>query len=221
MISKEHSGDSDREATENLAKGCQNSGRTQVSWTRSESKSRSASWRIKTSWVAAILVILLGIASPLKAQTEKGSWSDLNGLRSGQGIEVIDTTMKRYAGEFVSVTDEFLTLKEKNNDVPLKRDTVVRVSTSSGPKRGAHAAIGLVAGAAIGAGIGAAAGSNHGFLGGSSRGIAALVGLAIGGVSGTAVGALLPAHTTIYRTSVPVSRGQGRAPALMTTPSAQ
>jgi hypothetical protein len=221
MKSKEHSVHSARETTENLAKGCQISGRDEASWTRIPLQGKGVSIRMRTSWVIAVLIILLGIAAPLRADNEKGSWSDLNGLRAGQGIEVIDITMKRYAGEFVSVTDEVLTMREKGNDVPLKRDKVVRVSTSSGPKRGAHTAIGLVAGAAIGAGIGAAAGSSHGFLGGSSRGIAALVGLAIGGVSGTTVGALLPAHTTVYRTNIPATREQSRAADLVILPSAQ
>jgi len=147
----------------------------------------------------ATLVLFLGIPAALVAQTQKGSWSDLNGLKAGHGIEVIESNMKSHHGEFVTVTDELLTLKEHGSEVSLKRGDVVRVSTSSGPKRGAHAVIGLVIGGAIGAGIGAAAGSNHGFLGGSSRGIAALVGLAIGAPSGAAVGALVPAHTTIYR----------------------
>jgi hypothetical protein len=221
MKSNEHSFRSARETTEYLAKRCQISWRTRASCIRINSPRQSASWWIKAWVLAGILTISLGIAAPLEAQTEKGSWSDLNGLRAGQGVEVIDVAMKRHAGEFVSVTDEFLTLKEKGDDVPLKRDKVVRVSTSSGPKRGAHAVIGLVAGAAIGAGIGAASGSKHGFLGGSSRGIAALVGLAIGGVSGTIVGGLLPAHTTVYRTSVSPSPKQGRAEALMITHSVQ
>jgi hypothetical protein len=144
-------------------------------------------------------VLFLGIPVALLAQTPKGSWSDLNGLKAGQGIEVIESSMKSHSGQFVAVTDELLSLKEHGSDLSLKRGDVVRVSVSSGSKRGAHAVIGLVIGAAIGAGVGAAAGSSHGFLGGSSRGLTALVGLAIGIPSGAAVGALVPAHSTIYR----------------------
>ena len=146
-----------------------------------------------------ILVLFLGIPAALGAQTRQGSWSNLNRLKAGQGIEVIESSMKRHAGKFVTVTDELLTLKENGSSVSVKREDVVRVSTSSGPKRGEHALIGLVVGGAIGAGIGAASGSNTGFLGGSSRGIAALVGVVIGAPSGALVGAVLPAHTTVYR----------------------
>jgi hypothetical protein len=146
-----------------------------------------------------IVALFLALPAALSAQKQQGQWSSLNGLRAGQGIEVIESNMKRHAGEFVAVTDEFLTLKDHGSEVSIKRETVVRVSTSSGPKHGEHAVIGLVIGGAIGAGIGAAAGSNHGFLGGSSRGIGALVGVVIGAPSGAAVGAVLPAHTTLYR----------------------
>jgi hypothetical protein len=152
-----------------------------------------------TSRFCMVLVLFLGLPAMLCAQKQQGSWSDLRGLKVGQGIVVIESSMKHHDGKFVSVTDEVLTLQEKGSDVSVKREDVVRVSTASGARRGEHAVIGLVVGGLIGAGIGAAAGSSHGFLGGSSRGITALVGLAIGAPSGAAVGATVPAHTTIYR----------------------
>ena len=144
-----------------------------------------------------------GLATEFSAQTQNGAWSNLNHLKAGQEIEVIESSMKRHAGEFVTVTDELLTLKEKGSDISVKRDGVVRVSTSSGSKRGEHALIGLIVGGGIGAAIGAASGSSTGFLGGSSRGIAALVGTVIGAPSGAAVGAVLPAHAIVYRASAP------------------
>ena len=195
------------EVTENRAKWCQLFGHSQASQAQMRSQDRRVSeGPLITSLAAAILVLFLGIPAALGAQTQKGSWSDLNGLKAGQGIEVIDSSMKRYAGEFVSVTNELLTLKEKGSDVPVKRENVVRVSTSSGPKRGSHAVIGLVVGAAMGAAIGAASGSKTGFLGGSDRGIRALVGIVIGAPSGAIVGAVLPAHTTVYRASPAASQ---------------
>jgi hypothetical protein len=148
---------------------------------------------------ALALVFLLAIPAALTAQTQQGSWSDLNRLKAGRGIEVIESHMKRHAGEFVSAGDDSLTLQEGGSAVTLKREDVVRVSTSSTPRRGEHAVIGLVIGGAIGAGIGAFSGSSTGFLGGSSRGISALVGIVIGAPSGALVGAVIPAHTTIYR----------------------
>jgi hypothetical protein len=152
-----------------------------------------------TSRFCLVLVFALGLPAALCAQKQQGSWSDLRGLRVGQGIVVIESSMKHHDGEFVSVTDEGLTLQEKGSDVSVKHEDVVRVSTASGARRGEHAVIGLVVGGLIGAAVGAASGSSHGFFGGSSRGITALVGVAIGAPSGAAVGATVPAHTTIYR----------------------
>ncbi len=147
------------------------------------------------------MILLCFVALPVAvcAQKAKESWSNLNDLKSGQGIEVIESSLKSRHGQFVTVTDQLLTVQESGTDVSIKREDVLRVSTSSAPRRGGHAVIGLVIGGAIGAGIGAAAGSPHGFLGGSSRGITALVGVVIGAPSGALVGALVPAHTTVYR----------------------
>ena len=152
-------------------------------------------WRI-----VVMLAFLSGICNTLSAQ-EHGSWSDLNRLQAGQKIQVIETNMKRHDGKFVAVTDELLSFKEGGTDVSIKRTDVVRVSKSSGGKRGEHAVFGFLVGAAAGAGIGALSGSNHGFLGGSSRGLTALGGIIIGGPSGAIVGAVLPAHATVYRAS--------------------
>ncbi|MGB7897089.1 MAG: hypothetical protein WCF89_06505, partial [Candidatus Sulfotelmatobacter sp.] len=94
-----------------------------------------------TSRTCLILVLFLGLPAALWAQKQQGSWSDLRGLKVGQGIVVIESTMKSHGGEFVSVTDEVLTLQEKGSDVSVKREDVVRVSTASGARRGEHAVI--------------------------------------------------------------------------------
>jgi hypothetical protein len=146
-----------------------------------------------------VLVLLLGIPAALCAQKQQGSWSDLRGLRVGQGIVVIEANMTHHDGEFVSVTDDVLTLQEKGSDVPVKREAVVRVSTASGARRGEHAVIGLVVGGLTGAGIGAAVGSRSKDWIGMSEGIGALVGIAIGATGGAIAGAVIPAHTTVYR----------------------
>ena len=152
-----------------------------------------------TSRTRLTLLLFLGVPAALWAQKQQGSWSDLNRLKAGQGIEVIESRMQRHTGEFVNVTDQVLTLQAGGADLSIKREDIVRVSTSSGPRRGEHTVIGLLVGGAIGAGIGALAGSSHGFLGASDRGIAALVGIVIGAPSGALVGAMIPAHSTVYR----------------------
>lgn len=188
------------ETTENRAQWCQGSGHSRFSHARTASHDQKAYWmRLMTSRRCLAMVLLLGLPAAVGAQVQQRQWSDLNGLKVGQGIEVIESNMKSHGGEFVAVTDEVITVREKSSDVTVKRENVARISAASGARRGEHAVIGLVVGGLIGAGIGAMAGSSTGFLGGSSRGIAALVGVVIGAPSGAAVGAVLPAHTTIYR----------------------
>jgi hypothetical protein len=156
-----------------------------------------------TSRLRMVLVFVLGFPAALYAQRQQGSWPDLRGLRVGQGIVVIEASMKHHDGEFVSVTDDGLTLQEKGSDVSVKREDVVRVSTASGARRGEHAVIGLVVGGLVGAGIGAIAADHStgsGFWSWKAQpGIGAFVGIVIGAPSGAAVGAVIPAHTTIYR----------------------
>jgi len=146
-----------------------------------------------------VLLFAFGLPAALCAQKQQGSWSDLRGLRVGQGIVVIESSMKLHNGEFISVTEEVLTVQEKGSDASVKREDIVRVSTTSGARRGEHAVIGLVVGGLAGAGIGAAVGSRSKDWIGLSEGVDALIGIAIGATSGAIVCAVIPAHTTIYR----------------------
>ena len=187
-------------ATENRAKHCQLSGHLSAYEAIASQYQKAHPTRFISRHLC-VLVFFLGIPAVLCAQKEKGTWSDLNRLKAGQGIEVIESSLKQHEGQFLVVTDELLSLREHGSDVSVKRGDIVRVSTSSAARRGEHAAIGLVIGGAIGAGIGALAGSKTGFLGGSSRGITTLVGIALGAPSGALVGALVPGHTTVYRTT--------------------
>ena len=194
------------DATEKRAKRCQFSGHFPFSAAWIEAPVRPANSRQHlTSRTCLILALFLGLPAALWAQKEQGSWSDLRGLKVGQGIEVIESSMKHHGGEFVNVSDEVLTLQEKGSDVSVKRENVVRVSTASGARRGEHAVIGLVVGAAGGAGIGAAAGSGSKGWVELSEGVGALVGIAIGATSGAIVGAVIPARTTIYRAAPAVA----------------
>lgn len=178
--------------------------------------SKEAYWRrLVTSSAPLILMLLLGFPATVCAQKAKDSWSNLNGLKPGQGIEVIESSMMHHSGRFVTVTDEMLSLQEKGSQVSIKREDIVRVSTSSGPRRGEHALIGLVVGGGTGAAIGAIA-ANHSsgsgwFVWKASPGIGALVGIVIGAPSGALVGAVIPAHTTVYR-AAPVAAHKATSP---------
>ena len=74
-----------------------------------------------TSRTRLTLLLFLGVPAALWAQKQQGSWSDLNRLKAGQGIEVIESRMQRHTGEFVTVTDQVLSLQEGGADVSIKR----------------------------------------------------------------------------------------------------
>lgn len=188
--------------TEIWSRWCQNLGRFSSLRARTSSDRTSCCIRIMALQMTLILVLFFGVPAVLCAQSPKGAWSNLNRLKAGQRIDVIESSVKSHTGEFITVTDEALTLKEHGTNVSLNRENVVRVSTGSGYRRGEHAVIGLAIGGLIGAGVGAAAGSSGSkteFLGVHAVGVGALVGVAIGGSAGALVGAAIPAHTTVYR----------------------
>ena len=77
------------ELTENWAKGRQLPGHTPFSAARIEGSIRPANRRrFVTSRTCLILVLFLELPAALWAQKQQGSWSDLRGLKVGQGIEV-------------------------------------------------------------------------------------------------------------------------------------
>jgi hypothetical protein len=190
------------EVAENRAQSCPLSGHSPTSNAGIGTQDRKTSRRRRMTsrlGFALVFVFFLGLPGALSAQKQQGQWSDLRGLRVGQGIVVIEASMKHHDGDFISLTDEAVTFQEKGSDISLKREAVVRVSTASGARRGEHAVIGLVVGGLAGAGIGAAAGSGSKSWLGQAEGVGALIGVVIGATSGAIVGAVIPAHTTIYR----------------------
>jgi hypothetical protein len=84
-----------------------------------------------TSSTRLSLILFLGLPATLWAQKAKDSWSNLNGLKAGQGIEVIESSLKHHGGEFVSVSDDVVTLQEKGPDVSIS----VKTSSASQPLR--------------------------------------------------------------------------------------
>ncbi len=144
-----------------------------------------------------ILTCLLGTASVSWAQTKRGSWEALNSLGAGQRIEVVETSLKKHAGTFVTVSHEAIELREETTNQTIKKENVMRVTLLEKSHRLRNTLILGAVGCGVGAGIGAATGSSKGIVG--TRGLAAGIGAVIGLAGGAAVGAALPSHDTIYR----------------------
>ncbi len=61
--------------------------------------------------ILSISLLLLLPALSL-AQSGTDSWDNLKQLQPGQKIEVVDSSMKSLKGEFLSVTEEAISLRE-------------------------------------------------------------------------------------------------------------
>jgi hypothetical protein len=130
------------------------------------------------------------------AQSSKDNWDNLKRLRPGQKTEVVNMKMKTFKGEFVSVTDEAIRLRDGKGSQSVERANVVHVSVRdcSHRKRNMLTGAGIAGGAALTVGLLAnAPASNEG--NGSAGCVAGLTAVAGGGAG---LGAL-PGNRTIYR----------------------
>ena len=111
---------------------------------------------------AGLLVLaLLGVCfstGTARGKDSKGrlsSWEDLQSLTSGQEIRVVMNNMKSYQGEFESLSDGELKLREEAGEQTLARQGISRISQRRGQ---GHRVRNLLIGAAAGAGVGLAIG---------------------------------------------------------------
>jgi hypothetical protein len=141
-----------------------------------------------------IAICLLGMPCISWAQANRGaSWEALNSLHAGQRIEVVETSLKKHQGIFLTVSDEAIQLREGATGESIKKEEVMRVTVLG--HRWRNALIGGAVGAGVGAGIGAAVAGKCWCTTAQAAGAVAVVGLA----GGAAIGAALPSNDTIYR----------------------
>ncbi len=145
--------------------------------------------------LSAILPLLL-FPVVTTAQTAEGSWQNLNQLRAGQKIEVVDTNLKKLKGTFLSFSEEAISLRVGKDEVGVQRPNVFRVSSREHSKRLRNTLIGLAVGGAAGLAIGAAVDSSFSE---EDENIAKAIFTPIGLGAGAGLGAAFPGYQTIYR----------------------
>ena len=143
---------------------------------------------VRCLWAVLILTPLL--------HAQQSQWQDLNQIRRGTRIQVVENSLKSTSGKFVAFSETDITLKVESKDVVIPRDQVHRVSIS-GKNRKRNTLIGLAIGAGAGAGVGAA---THQVV--KESWLVPGMMLAYAG-EGAGVGALVPAAKTVYITEVP------------------
>ncbi len=149
--------------------------------------------------VFSLLLVATIFSLSLPAQ-EPGehSWGNLQQLRVGQKIEVVDTNLKKLKGTFLSFSDEAISLRVGKDEVGVQRPKVFRVSSREHSKRLRNTLIGSGIGAAAGAVVGAAAVAGKPRQAGERR-LSMVIGTLMGSGAGAAVGVAIPAFQTIYR----------------------
>lgn len=147
--------------------------------------------------LAGIAVVLLSYSLVALGQAPRDSWDNLKGLRPGEKIEVVDSSMKVLKGQFVSVSDEAITLQVGKGEQSVTRANVVRVSVRDTTHRTRNMLLGsgIVGGIAVAAAVTPMAiNSNEG---GSCGVCVAAIAAGFGG--GAALGAVIPGSRTVYR----------------------
>jgi len=153
---------------------------------------------LRKLWFVACLLATPGISH---AQKDTGSWESLNALRSGEKIEVVETSLMNHKGTLVTVSEESIALRESGVEQAIKKENVIRVTQLEKSHRLRNALIFGVVGGGAGAIIGVAAGGacRGSYFVNCSAGKRAAFGGVAGLVVGLPIGALVSSHDTIYR----------------------
>ena len=94
-------------------------------------------------------------ASGQDSEGRSSSWDNLKSLPPGQEIRVVMKNVKSYQGEFESLSDDGITLRQAAGEQMLARKDVLRVSWKKGQNhRTRNTLIGGFVGAGAGLGIG-------------------------------------------------------------------
>lgn len=141
-----------------------------------------------------LLLLLLATASPALTQSSD-NWQSLQQIRPGHLVEVVDMQLAKTWGEFISVTDEAITLRSGRDEKTIRRDDVLRVSSREKSKRLRNTLIGLAIGGAAGLAVGAAMDQGYG----EGEHIAKTILTPIGLGAGAGVGSAFPSRETLYR----------------------
>ncbi len=136
----------------------------------------------------------LRAAQPQASAADEANWSNLQQLRVGQKIEVVDTNLKKLKGTFLSFSEEAISVRVKKDEVAIQRLNVLRVSVQGGG-RSKNALTGMVIGAVAGLLLGAIVDYGDDLDSNNGKIFAPLV---FGG-AGAGLGSVFPGFHTVYR----------------------
>jgi hypothetical protein len=147
--------------------------------------------------IGIVLIALTLAAGNAFGQDPLQSWTNLQQLRSGQTVQIVDMKLKSVTGKFSTVSADSISIRRDQQEFVFKRDDISRISVQERLRK--SLVLGSV-GAVVGFGLGAVVdylddvdrtdpGSNNGKL--SATGVGFGIGFGIG--------AAFPGQRTIYR----------------------
>ena len=144
--------------------------------------------------IRALVLVLVPVFAI--AQTGETSWDNLQQLRAGAKIRVVDADMKTHEGTFLNYSPDAMSLRVATGDEGIRRESVVRVVSLERTTRLRNALIG----AAVGGGAGLAVGGSlsAAIWDGNAPDVLAL-GLLVGAAVGAGAGSAFARYRTIYR----------------------
>ena len=140
-----------------------------------------------------IALYVFAFSTALVAQP---TWTDLNKLKPGQKIQLVEKNAKKHSGAFLALSETAITFTEGTSERSIQKLDVRSVKVQN-KRRLRNTLIGAGLGAGTGAALGAATTPSDAFLFGKGY-AAAFVGTA-GAAVGATVGVLLPTHNTVYK----------------------
>lgn len=145
-----------------------------------------------TKWFPLFTLLLVPVANAQSAD----AWQNLNQLRTGQKIEIVDMSLKKVHGEFTDFSEAAVTIRSGSDAITVPREEVLRISLREKSKRWRNAAIGAAIGAAVGLAVGAAIDSSF-----SEEGehISKTILTPVGAGAGAGIGSAFASHETVYR----------------------
>ncbi|MEW6366667.1 MAG: hypothetical protein AB1714_18715 [Acidobacteriota bacterium] len=152
--------------------------------------------RITASLLLAAMTGVLSVSLQAEEPKEQ-SWVNLESLRIGDQIEVVDTSSSSKTGSFLGFSDEAISLKIRDESLKVPRFDVVRVKSREHSRRWRNALIGAAIGAGAGLVAGILAGENYHESG--ETGLFLLITLPVGAGAGAATGAAFPSYPDVYK----------------------
>jgi len=134
------------------------------------------------------------------AQQARGDWTAVKSLPADADISIHLKTGKKVHGEFLSATDNELTITRKGKGESFAKDTIAQIERlERKAEKGKYAAIGAGIGAGVGGGLGAAKAATGVDDGRTYTVVGLMLGTGFGALGGFLFGQAKRKHVLIYQ----------------------